>query len=191
MLGCQRQVSYFAGLPRRKLGHVHGNSQSGKVNRDIIDVYMRRKYQVCDKYDVLIFPLKNLLLFFADLESTLIFFVSPHALLNALEDACSVFGPERRCCLARELTKTHEEFWRSSLKDALDEFRERGPRGEFTLVIEGSSGEVAESTDEEIVAALKQAVDDGVSPSQAARQVATDLNVPKKRVYNLSLQLKN
>ena len=128
MLGCQRQVSYFAGLPRRKLGHVHGNSQSGKVNRDIIDVYMRRKYQVCDKYDVLIFPLKKLLLFFADLESTLIFFVSPHALLNALEDACSVFGPERRCCL---------------------------------------------------------------SPSQAARQVATDLNVPKKRVYNLSLQLKN
>lgn len=129
-------------------------------------------------------------LYVADLESTLIFFVSPHALLGALEDACTVFGAERRCCLARELTKSYEEFWRSSLKGALEEFSVRGPRGEFTLVIEGSNGAVAESSDEEIVVALKRAIEEGVSPSQAARQVAVDLSVPKKRVYNLSLQLK-
>jgi 16S rRNA (cytidine1402-2'-O)-methyltransferase len=127
-----------------------------------------------------------------DLESTLIFFVSPHALLGALDDAVAVFGATRRCCLARELTKTHEEFWRSSLSDALVEFKERGPRGEFTLVIEGSSGldQGEEATDEEVLAVLKQSIEDGTAPSQAARQVAIDLNVNKKRVYALSLQLK-
>jgi 16S rRNA (cytidine1402-2'-O)-methyltransferase len=127
-----------------------------------------------------------------DLESTLIFFVSPHALLGALEDAIAVFGAERRCCLARELTKTHEEFWRSSLTAALVEFKKRGPRGEFTLVVEGSSAVEAreEATDEEVMAVLKQLIEEGTAPSQAARQVALDLNVNKKRVYALSLQLK-
>jgi 16S rRNA (cytidine1402-2'-O)-methyltransferase len=127
-----------------------------------------------------------------DLESTLIFFVSPHALLGALEDAVAVFGGERRCCLARELTKTHEEFWRSSLSESLVEFKERGPRGEFTLVIEGSAGgeQGEEATDEEVLAVLKQLIEEGTAPSQAARQVALDLNVNKKRVYALSLQLK-
>lgn len=127
-----------------------------------------------------------------DLESTLIFFVSPHALVAALEDASSVFGKERRCCLARELTKTYEEFWRSSLSDALVEFKERGPRGEFTLVIEGSQGGEGEeeASDEEVIARLKQMIEEGTVPSQAARQVALDLKVNKKRVYALSLQLK-
>jgi len=121
----------------------------------------------------------------------MIFFVSPHALLGALEDASQVFGPDRKCCLARELTKTYEEFWRSTLGEALEELTARGPRGEFTLVIEGSGGKVAvELTDEEILDALKKAVADGVSPSAAAKAIATELNVPKKRVYNLSLQLK-
>jgi len=127
-----------------------------------------------------------------DLESTLLFFVSPHALLGALEDAVEVFGGERRCCLARELTKTHEEFWRSSLSESLVEFKERGPRGEFTLVIEGSAGgeKGEDATDEEVLAVLKQLIEEGTAPSQAARQVAFDLNVNKKRVYALSLQLK-
>ena len=127
-----------------------------------------------------------------DLDSTLIFFVSPHALLGALEDASVVFGNDRKCCLGRELTKTYEEFWRSSLCEALEEFTERGPRGEFTLVIEGSAGAAAapEATDDEIIEALRQAVAEGSSPSTASRQVAADMSVAKKRVYNLSLQLK-
>ena len=107
-----------------------------------------------------------------------------------LKDACDVLGAERRCCLARELTKTHEELWRSTLSDALEEFTTRGPRGEFTVVIEGR-GEVEEVVveDEEIFAALRAAVATGVAPSQAAKDVAAALGVPKKRTYNLSLQL--
>jgi 16S rRNA (cytidine1402-2'-O)-methyltransferase len=130
-----------------------------------------------------------------DLDSTLIFFVSPHSLLGALEDAVAVFGADRRCCLGRELTKTHEEFWRSSLAEALAEFEERGPRGEFTMVIEGageggSGSGGGEVSDEAVLEELQRAVEAGASPSQAARQVAEELGVNKKRAYNMSLKLK-
>jgi 16S rRNA (cytidine1402-2'-O)-methyltransferase len=44
--------------------------------------------------------------------ATLVFYVPPHALLAVLEDAAAELGAGRRCCLARELTKLHEEFHR-------------------------------------------------------------------------------
>jgi len=126
------------------------------------------------------------------LETTLIFFVSPHALLDSLRDAGEVLGADRRCCLAREITKSHEEFWRSSLGEAWEEFNERGPRGEFTMVIEGCrkavNGDVP-ATDDEIITALNEACRSGISPSQAAKDVASAFDVPKKRAYILSLQL--
>jgi 16S rRNA (cytidine1402-2'-O)-methyltransferase len=103
----------------------------------------------------------------------------------------------RRCCLARELTKRHEEVWRGSLGGALAEFAERGPRGEFVLLIEGTDGSAeagaggAEepTTQEAILAALRQAVDAGESPSAAARSVATRLGQSRKLCYALSLKL--
>jgi 16S rRNA (cytidine1402-2'-O)-methyltransferase len=125
----------------------------------------------------------------AELKTTLIYFVSPHALVSTLEDACAVFGGERRCCLARELTKLHEEFFRSSLQEALDEFTARAPRGEFTLVLEGFTGEAATATDAQIVEALRGSVAAGQAPSAAAKTVAAELGAAKRRVYQLSLQL--
>lgn len=106
--------------------------------------------------------------------------------------------PLSRCCLARELTKRHEELWRGTLQEALDEFTERGPRGEFVLLIEGAAagsaaaaaapggGQVGEA---DIVAALQVAVAAGEPPSSAARSVARQLGVSKKLCYALSLGL--
>jgi len=119
-------------------------------------------------------------------------FVSPHALVGTLEDACAVLGGTRQCCLARELTKAHEELWRSSLSEALQEFCERQPRGEFTVVIQGREEQLNDGrqvSDEDILAALQEACASGVSPSKAAKSVAEALNVPRKRAYSLSLQL--
>lgn len=126
--------------------------------------------------------------------ATLLFFVSPHSLLAALADACAVLGLGRRCCVARELTKLHEEFWRGSLEGALAEFTARGPRGEVTLVIEGAAeagpGPEGGMSDEDILAALQRAVgEEGLSPSQAAKQVAKAQGLPRKQVYALSLRL--
>lgn len=100
------------------------------------------------------------------------------------------------CCLARELTKRHEEFWRGSLQGAVAEFAERGPRGEFVLLVEGAGEEVAAGGaaggpvgEEQILAALREAVAAGESPSSAAKAVAVQLGQSRKLCYRLSLAL--
>ncbi len=130
----------------------------------------------------------------ADLEATLIFFASPHALLGVLEDAAASLGATRRVCLARELTKLHEELFRGSIEEALREFGARAPRGEFTLVFEGrragaGGGAPAGADDGEVAAALARAVGAGHSPSEAAKLVAGELGLPRKRVYALAMAL--
>ena len=136
-------------------------------------------------------PSKRLHGFHADLDSTLLYFVSPHKLIATLEDACAVFGGERRCCLARELTKMHEELFRSTLQGALEEFTARAPRGEFTVVIEGAKDSThAELTDDEVLDALRRALEGGnKAPSHAVKEVAQGLGVSRNRVYSLVLSL--
>ena len=97
---------------------------------------------------------------FASTGATLLMFVPPHDLRNVLEDAAAVLGNDRRCCIAREMTKEHEEFYRDSLVGALREMdhgadapsfstekkkdRQRHGnntrfRGEIVLVVDGAS----------------------------------------------------
>ncbi|HVR86466.1 MAG TPA: ribosomal RNA small subunit methyltransferase I, partial [Planctomycetota bacterium] len=71
------------------------------------------------------------------LEVTMIFFESPYRVAALLEDALQVLG-DRRLTVCRELTKLHEEVWRTTLAQALARYRKEEPRGEFTLAVEGS-----------------------------------------------------
>ena len=73
----------------------------------------------------------------AALEVTLIYFESPHRVAAALEDMLEALG-NRRLTVCRELTKVHEEVWRTTIGKALERYRREDPRGEFTLAIEGS-----------------------------------------------------
>ncbi|MDJ0866424.1 MAG: 16S rRNA (cytidine(1402)-2'-O)-methyltransferase [Myxococcota bacterium] len=66
---------------------------------------------------------------------TLVLFESPHRAAATLRDAAEALGP-RRACVARELTKLHEEMARGTLPELAARF-EGGTRGELTLVIEG------------------------------------------------------
>lgn len=63
-----------------------------------------------------------------------VMYVGPHDLLTILKDMDAIFGGTRRCCVARELTKVHEEFWRGSIGEAVKEFSLRKPRGEVRLL---------------------------------------------------------
>ncbi|KAL0360637.1 UNVERIFIED_CONTAM: Ribosomal RNA small subunit methyltransferase I [Sesamum radiatum] len=69
--------------------------------------------------------------------TTQVFFVPPHKLCQFLEETCSIFGQSRRCVIAREMTKLHEEFWRGTIGEAKEAFTAHPPRGEITLLIEG------------------------------------------------------
>jgi 16S rRNA (cytidine1402-2'-O)-methyltransferase len=72
----------------------------------------------------------------AEIPSTLVFYEAPHRLLDSLEDMMAVLGT-RRACIARELTKIHEEFIQGTLAELLDLLRTRPKiQGELTLIIE-------------------------------------------------------
>ena len=91
-----------------------------------------------------------------DEQRTLIFYEAPHKLRATLRDMLENFG-DRRISLVREMTKIHEEVFRTTLSAAVDFYSQNDPRGEFVLVIEGKS---ALSASEDTAA--EQDADDGV-----------------------------
>lgn len=70
------------------------------------------------------------------LEVTLIFFESPYRVAALLEDVLAVLG-DRRLTICRELTKIHEEVWRTTVSLALARYQKEEGRGEFTIAVEG------------------------------------------------------
>ena len=67
---------------------------------------------------------------------TLIVFESPYRVAATLADMLAVLG-DRRITVCRELTKLHEEVWRTTISKAAERYRTEEPRGEFTLAVEG------------------------------------------------------
>jgi 16S rRNA (cytidine1402-2'-O)-methyltransferase len=120
---------------------------------------------------------------------TLVFLETPHRLLAALEDAKSILG-NRHIAVARELTKLHEEIFRGSLSEALAHFSSKTVRGEITLVIEGSQDHEA-WTEDQVIGALKDALAEGKSPSQAAAEIASESGWSRRIVYSLYTGIKS
>jgi 16S rRNA (cytidine1402-2'-O)-methyltransferase len=75
------------------------------------------------------------------LQVTLIVFESPYRVAATLEDMLAVLG-DRRLTICRELTKLHEEVWRTTVAKALERYRKEDPRGEFTLAVEGLTADL-------------------------------------------------
>jgi len=124
-------------------------------------------------------------------ERTLVFYESPHRLRSTLEDMKEIFGGDRQIVLARELTKIYEEFWRGDIAGACSYYELKAPLGEYTLVVAGSNPSQREYTREELVAELETIMNQGISPSQASRQLAASTSVPRRQLYQLALTLKN
>ena len=86
------------------------------------------------------------------------FYEAPHKLCRTLSDLYEVFG-DRRIALVRELTKIHEEVFRTTLSGAVAHYAANPPRGEFVLVIEGApedTGETEPMTLQEAVRMARQ-----------------------------------
>ena len=120
---------------------------------------------------------------------TLILYESPHRLRETLQDLAASLGENRRLVLARELTKLHEEFWRGTLQEAIARYKKETPKGEFTLVVAGTPSEIPVFSEEELKAELLQIMAQGVSRSQASRQLAQISQVSRRKLYQLALSL--
>ena len=68
---------------------------------------------------------------------TMIFYESPRRLVSTLQQFAEVFGPERECSVAREISKLHEEHCRGTLAQVLEHFGAVEPKGEIVIVVAG------------------------------------------------------
>ncbi len=126
----------------------------------------------------------------ADLHYTLIFLESPHRIVDSLEDILSVLG-DRRICVAREMTKMYEEYWRGQVGGAIEHFKSKEPRGEFTLVIEGKKTEDrGRWTEDQLLQAVKEELQAGKSAKEISAELAGQSGWNKKEVYALVNQKK-
>ena len=73
----------------------------------------------------------------AEEERTMVFYESPMRLVKTLEDFIQHFGPERQCCVSRELTKKFEENKRGTLQEVHDHFNSKPVKGEIVIVVQG------------------------------------------------------
>jgi len=120
--------------------------------------------------------------------ATLVLFEAPHRLYAALVDMAEVLGPDRAIAVCRELTKLHEEIWRGSLAEARQEWNQRQPRGEFTLVVAGAASEP--SWDEaQVEVALASLITAGETTKDAVRQVTEKSGWSKREVYALAQKI--
>ena len=120
-----------------------------------------------------------------NLSYTLIFLESPHRIVDALKDLLVTLG-DRRICVAREMTKIYEEYWRGTISNAIDYFKAKEPRGEFTLVIEGKKKEEKSAwSEEELLDAIRNELQAGKSAKELSAKLAEQSGWNKRDVYAL------
>ncbi|MBI2869482.1 MAG: 16S rRNA (cytidine(1402)-2'-O)-methyltransferase [Chloroflexi bacterium] len=116
---------------------------------------------------------------------TIAMFEAPHRLQAALADILATLG-DREIAVCRELTKVHEEVFRSTVSGAIARFTE--PRGEFTLVVAGYRPEARPSMTGETEARLQAMSREGVTAREAVARLAGETGVSKKELYRAWLR---
>jgi 16S rRNA (cytidine1402-2'-O)-methyltransferase len=124
---------------------------------------------------------------FADEPRTLILYESPNRLVDALAALQAALG-DRPACVAREITKLHEEFQRGQISALAAHYRAQPPRGEIVIVIGGAPPKAVETWDEERVRAVLAARRAAGEPLKvAAKAVAAECGWDRRSVYALGI----
>ena len=139
----------------------------------------------------------DVLRFAARAPGAVVLYAPPHDLLGTLDELAEACGASRNVCVAREITKLHEELWRGTLAGAREEFARRhaeglrSARGELTLVLEGFGGDDGQGDGDggdSAASLLDDCLGRGMRPSEAAREVAALTGQRKRDVYALALE---
>lgn len=115
-------------------------------------------------------------------EETLVFYESPHRIHQTLEHIYQVFG-NRAICIARELTKQHEEFIRGDILTVINELDEI--KGECVIVVEGYQKQIEDMLDPDIIRLVQIRIHEGLSAKDAISEVAKQNGIPKNYVYKV------
>ena len=119
-------------------------------------------------------------------EWSVVIFEAPNRVVALLEDLAAVAGEGRLVTIGRELTKLHEEIVAGTLADMAGYYTKSEPRGEFTVVLEGT-GQPAAAPDRsaEAVELARRLLADGHSRREVAQQLAAELGLARNAAYRL------
>ncbi len=111
---------------------------------------------------------------------TLIFYEAPHRIEDTLKDVLEVFG-DRKICLARELTKMHEEFIRGTVSEVLEVVSSL--KGEMVIVVEGHQKEEEIFDMDVCIDRVNAYIDGGMRTKEAIGMVAKEMGCKKNELY--------
>ncbi len=114
---------------------------------------------------------------------TMVFYEAPHRIAKMMQSCLDVLG-DRRCCIAREMTKVHEEFLRGTISElipVLDELK-----GEMVVVMDGNHDDYSKDIDmSHIMRMVQDSMEAGMTRSEAVKDVAVRTGIPRNRIYEL------
>jgi 16S rRNA (cytidine1402-2'-O)-methyltransferase len=120
---------------------------------------------------------------------TIVFYESPQRLQATLTELAQHFA-NRQVCVARELTKLHEELIRGSVAEVANLVAGREILGEIVVVLAGA-GAAPPVEDEVVVACLRDRLNSGDSTKDAATYAAELYGVSQRVAYELALAIRN
>ncbi|MBR6548603.1 MAG: 16S rRNA (cytidine(1402)-2'-O)-methyltransferase [Clostridia bacterium] len=116
---------------------------------------------------------------------TMIFYEAPHKLLATLKDMFAVLG-DRKLALVRELTKIHEDVFRTTLAQAIEHYTQNQPKGEFVLIVNGCDPVVTQTNEftlEQAAEIAKEKMEQGITPTLASKMAAEISGFKKNDIY--------
>lgn len=122
-------------------------------------------------------------------ERTLVFFESPHRLLDMLEDLEQIFG-DRQIVIGRELTKMFEELRRGSVSEVRRLLHEREIRGEVALLVTGWDATAPTNLTVSLTEEIQLLEREGLSLKEIAQVVSERRGISKREVYAVGVRLK-
>jgi 16S rRNA (cytidine1402-2'-O)-methyltransferase len=123
-------------------------------------------------------------------EWSVVIYEAPPRLAALLKDLSSVAGASRTVVVARELTKMHEEIRSGSLAELADYYSAIPPKGEITVILEGTGTPAPEPDRTED--AMEQAsllLADGLTRREVVRRLTDTLGMPRNEAYKLVMEL--
>ncbi len=126
-----------------------------------------------------------------ELNATLIFYESPRRVKTLISTMLNIFG-DRKACLAREITKLHEEYIRGHLSDILKKLEEKETiKGECSLFVQGclKKETIAQKDLEDII--IERLSTNVLGTSGLAKQISKEFNLSKKQVYDMIVNIQN
>lgn len=113
---------------------------------------------------------------------TMIFYEAPHRIERTMKNFLGVFG-DRRCCIAREMTKLHEEFLRGTVSEMVEAAGDL--KGEMVIVMEGNTEDYSKDIDmDDVLLMVNKSIENGLSTKDAIKEAAKTTGISKNKIYD-------